>query len=159
MTATESEWKPFRVVDAFATSPTQVKCDSCSRKLRWVHWLHDGNGNFAKVGVCCALKICGAYDARAAERNAINRSNRLRTFLKPEKWKQSRKNPANVWRNVLLTNSVSVCVIIFEKRGLHGVVIARSPGNDITPFERFGDREAAMRFAFELIEGLRINPP
>lgn len=153
-----SEWKAIRVVDAFADGPEMVKCERCNHRLRWIHILQSDSGEYARVGVCCAAKISGAYDARSAERDAVNRYNRLQTFLKPEAWKISRNNPANVWRKVILADRVSVLVTVFLKNGSYGVFLALPGGKDnVTPYDRFSSQDTAKAFAFECVDRLKSS--
>lgn len=153
----DGDWQPVCVVDAHAANRGEgERCYICNKSLRWQHWLRNGQDEYIGVGGCCAKRLIHGYDARGAERNAINKANRVRSFTNPKKWKTSRNNPANIWRLVLLTNRASARVTVFEKYGSYGVFVARRQGNNACPPDRFVSRAEAMRFAFALIEELKV---
>jgi hypothetical protein len=68
----------------------------------------------------------------------------------------SRNNPENVWRKVILPDGTAR-VTIFTSGGRYGVFVAGPRDEKTCPDERFADRDAAMRFAFEIVERLRAN--
>lgn len=152
MTATVSDWRPLRVVDAIATTGEKATCERCKTRLRWVHLLENDRNEITSVGCCCAAKLCSEYDATGAVRGAINRGARLLRFIDSGKWKQSRTNASNVWRAVRMPDGSTHRVTVYLNRGRYGVFVAVPRGNHITPFERFDSREAAKRFAFALVD-------
>ncbi|HKB36120.1 MAG TPA: hypothetical protein VKD72_06680, partial [Gemmataceae bacterium] len=102
-----------------------------------------------EAGCCCALRLCYGYDAEEAERKFKNRMDRLERFMNARKWKQSRNNPDNIWRDIRLPSGAKLKVTIFKKAGRFGVYF------EPPHWDKYDTQVEAMRAAFELVESLR----
>jgi len=127
------------------TLGAKVRCEKCNHQLRWIHELRNEQGGITRVGSCCAKRL--VYDdAKGAEKN-------FRDFFKLSKWRVSKQNRSNIWRDARMPDDSVVTVTIFLSNGQYGICLARRRGND-TYFHRtrYNSQSKAMEVAFELLE-------
>lgn len=160
MTATvprpRMNWTCREVLDARMDGAGVQACEVCGTRIRWVHVIeHEGWPVPLDVGRCCAARLCNGYDVEAAEREFRNRQARKQRFL-TKGWRQSRRNPENLWRLVNSATSGKVTVTVYcGHDGFYGVCVARPRGEVQFDGSRFEQRTAALNRAFDLIEQLR----
>jgi hypothetical protein len=154
----QSEWCCRELRDAKATELLGVgACKFCGTRIRWVHVLeHEACEQQMIAGCCCAARLCRDYDARGAEREEMNRLERLARFADPRRWTRSRSNPDNAWRFIRTVDRKKWRATVFVVRGSYSACLAhvRDGRRHFHPAS-CASQEGAVKLAFELVERLR----
>ena len=150
----EMDWTCREVLDAKAIDLRgSFACEFCDTTIRWLHILeHDDYHRTMQAGCCCAARLCIGYDAKAAERELKNRTERQARFVDLRKWTRSRLNPENVWRWARIGDRKKLMVTVFLTGGRYGICVAGRKGNRYFHAEKYATQSEALAVAFELIE-------
>jgi len=149
----ESDWIHREVIDARSIyADGMTNCDFCGTRIRHIHILeHDDQDQAVEAGCCCAERYCNEYDAKGAEREFKKRADRRARFVNRDVWKESRNNPANIWRWVKLPGKKKrERVSVYTKDGGYGVFV-----EDCRHWNCYVTQGEAMNAAFELIDALK----
>lgn len=153
-------WHPETIVDTKQPKPGEPrsgKCDRCGKQnLRYVHIVkHPDIDATARLGCCCAARMCLDYDAATEEREFKNRAARKLRFADLSKWRESRNNPANIVRTVR-TGHGTAKVTVYQKSG-QCFAFSLSSGPRKRPdtyFDQraYSSRSEAIQAAFNFME-------
>ena len=151
----KSDWNCREPLDAYQLVGEMTRCWFCGTRIRWIHVLvHEDHPKARHAGKCCAQRLCHNYDATGAETDMKNRFARLQRFCNRERWKDSKRNPSNIWRIVDLPDSRRMRVTIYLDRQRYGVFCAMLDDAEDTYAhrDRYKSQAEAMNVAFELVE-------
>ena len=145
-------WTSVEILDGQLITG-EHRCEFCNRRIRWVHLIeHPDRDGAHPAGCCCAIRLCDAYDAEGAEREARNRAARFRTFADRSKWKVSKNNPRNIWRRVRVRGRGMQTVTVYEATGRYGVFRAGKKDDKHSEPPCFDTQQEAMERAFEIVD-------
>lgn len=149
----DSDWTCRAVRDAKEGDASgAARCEFCGTKIRWVHVLeHDEHHGAVDAGCCCAERLCFDYDATGAERGARNAAAQRVRFLDRARWKNSRRNPDNIWRDVNVPGIGRVKVTVFQNERGYCVFVAGKGEDRYCDPARFRTQSAALERAWELV--------
>jgi hypothetical protein len=153
----KSNWNCREILDAREIYPLGfAACQFCGTKIRWIHVLeHDDHFRPMHAGCCCAARLCNGYDAAGAEREMKNRLSRRMTFVDRSRWRQSRNNPANIWRFVRISDQRLRVTVFMTDIGQFGIAIFGRDSNEYPNWDRYGSQPEAMHRAFQMVQELK----